>query len=278
MIIGEWVDRKKLFEIAVTIAIEEEIIQDDSELDYELCGQRGYFYRLVSKKRELIARINIKKINQIRYSNNGVKKDSLGKIKILPSIYRGIYFLIGLILPVLISAAFVGAATEEEALNSLPLYLFIGALFHFGTRETVRKLGVIKKRRLIWPEILLAIFVFIYWLMHSVFFISTVPSPSVMSSAVKNGLVNGIKECVVRDAEDETTNFLDAQSFSSSNFTGFEIKPLNINSCFQAKAIPKVKFKNVNTWFEIKMNTATGEVTKKCGDQSKRGCNKGNTW
>ena len=62
MIIGEWVDRKKLFEIAVTIAIEEEIIQDDSELDYELCGQRGYFYRLVSKKRELIARINIKKI------------------------------------------------------------------------------------------------------------------------------------------------------------------------------------------------------------------------
>ena len=92
MIIGEWVDRKKLFEIAVTIAIEEEIIHDDSELDYELCGQRGYFYRLVSKKRELIARINIKKINQIRYSRNGVKKDSLGKIKILQSIYIGIYY------------------------------------------------------------------------------------------------------------------------------------------------------------------------------------------
>ena len=184
----------------------------------------------------------------------------------------------GLLLPVLISAAFVGAATEEEALNSLPLYLFIGALLHFGIRETVRKLGVIKKRRLIWPEILLAIFVFFYWLTNSAFFIGSVPSPSAMSSAVKNGLVNGIKECVVRDAEDKTTNFLDAQSFSSSNFTGFEIKPLNINSCFQAKAIPKVKFKNVNTWFEIKMNTATGEVTKKCGDQSKRGCNKGNTW
>ena len=98
------------------------------------------------------------------------------------------------------------------------------------------------------------------------------------STAVQNGLVNGIKECVVRDSDDKTTNFLDAQSFSSSNFTGFEIKPLNINSCFQAKAIPKVKFKNVNTWFEIKMNTATGEVAKKCGDQSKRGCNKGNTW
>ena len=278
MIIGEWADKKKLFEIAVTIAIEEEIIQDDSELDYELCGQRGYFYRLVSKKRELIARINIKKINQIRYSRNGVKKDSLGKIQILPSIYIGTYYLMGFLLPAIISAAFVGAATEEEALNSLPLYLFIGALLHFGIRETVRKLGVIKKRRLIWPEILLAIFVFFYWLTNSVFIISSVPSPSAMSSAVKNGLVYGVKECVVRNADDRTTNFLDAQSFSSSNFTGFEIKPLNINSCFQAKAIPKVKFKNVNTWFEIKMNTATGEVTKKCGDQSKRGCNKGNTW
>ena len=278
MIIGEWVDKKKIFEIAVTIAIEEEIIQDDSELDYELCGQRGYFYRLVSKKRELIARINIKKINQIRYSRNGVKKDSLGKIKILPSIYIGIYYFMGFLIPVFISAAFVGAATEKEALNSLPLYLFIGALLHFGIREIVRKLGVIKKRILIWPEILLAIFVFFYWLTNSVLFIASVPSPSVMSSAVKNGLVNGIKECVVRNADDKTTNFLDAQSFSSSNFNGFEIKPLNINSCFQAKAIPKVKFKNVNTWFEIKMNTATGEVTKKCGDQSKRGCNKGNTW
>ena len=278
MIIGEWVDRKKLFEIAVTIAIEEEIIQDDSELDYELCGQRGYFYRLVSKKRELIARINIKKINQIRYSKNGVKKDSLGKIQILPSIYIGIYFLMGLILPILISAAFVGAATEEEALNSLPLYLFIGALLHFGIREIVRKLGVIKKRRLIWPEILLAIFVFFYWLTNSVLFIASVPSTSGMSSAVKNGLVNGIKECVVRDADDKTTNFLDAQSFSSSNFTGFEIKPLNINSCFQAKAIPKVKFKNVNTWFEIDFNRESGKVSKTCGDSSKPGCDKGNTW
>ena len=170
MIIGEWVDRKKLFEIAVTIAIEEEIIQDDSDLDYELCGQRGYFYRLVSKKRELIARINIKKINQIRYSKNGVKKDSLGKIKILPNIYLGIYYLLGFFIPAIISVAFVGAATEEEAINSIPIYLFIGAFLHFGIREIVRKLGVIKKRRLIWPEILLAIFIFIYWLMHSVFF------------------------------------------------------------------------------------------------------------
>lgn len=184
----------------------------------------------------------------------------------------------GLIIPFLISVAFVGAETEEEALKSLPLYLTIGALLHFGSRETVRKLGVIKKRRLIWPEILLAIFIFIYWLMHSVFFISTVPSPFAMSAAVKNVLTNGIKECVVRDADNKTTNFLDTQSFSSSNFTGFEIKPLNVDSCFQAKAIPKEKFKNVNTWFEIKLNTTTGEVTKKCGDQSKRGCNKGNTW
>ena len=99
-----------------------------------------------------------------------------------------------------------------------------------------------------------------------------------MSSAVKNGLVNGIKECVVRDADNKTTNFLDAQSFKSTNLTGFEMKPLNINSCFQARAIPKVKFKNVNTWFEIDFNRESGKVSKTCGDQSKRGCKKGNTW
>ena len=53
----EKINKKKLFEIAVTIAMEKGIIQKDTELDFELCGQVGYFYRLVSIHRELIARI-----------------------------------------------------------------------------------------------------------------------------------------------------------------------------------------------------------------------------
>ena len=47
------------------------------------------------------------------------------------------------------------------------------------------------------------------------------------------------------------------------------------NSCFKAKAIPKSKSK---TWFQIDYNSETGEVSKSCGDSSKYGCSKGNTW
>ena len=94
------------------------------------------------------------------------------------------------------------------------------------------------------------------------------------SSAVKNGLVNGIKECIVREADDQTTRFGDVQSFSS-NFTKFKIESLDPNSCYKAKAVPKT---DQNTWFEINLNNDTGEVSKICGDSSKPGCDEGNTW
>ena len=35
-----------------------------------------------------------------------------------------------------------------------------------------------------------------------------------ISSLIKDILVNGIKECIVRDADDKTTNFVDAASLS----------------------------------------------------------------
>ena len=67
-------------------------------------------------------------------------------------------------------------------------------------------------------------------------------------------------------------------SFSDVNFKStygaFKIKSLD-NSCFKAKAIPKSKSK---TWFQIDYNSETGEVSKSCGDSSKYGCSKGNTW
>ena len=94
------------------------------------------------------------------------------------------------------------------------------------------------------------------------------------STAVQNGLVNGIKECVVRDSDDKTTNFLDAPSFGG-NFSKFKIESLDPYSCYKAKAVPTT---NENTWFEISIDEDTGAATKTCGDSSKPGCNEGNTW
>jgi len=94
------------------------------------------------------------------------------------------------------------------------------------------------------------------------------------SSAVKNGLVNGIKECIVRDAENETTKFEDAQAFSG-NYKKFKIKSLDTNSCFKARASTK---DNKQTWFKIDYDPLTGKVIRTCGDSSKPGCNKENTW
>ena len=94
------------------------------------------------------------------------------------------------------------------------------------------------------------------------------------TSAVKNALVNGIKECMVKERVNESTNFLDAISFSG-NYTKFKIEPLDPNSCYEAKAVStNDKF----TWFEIDYDPETGKVSKTCGDSSKPGCEKGNTW
>ena len=94
---------------------------------------------------------------------------------------------------------------------------------------------------------------------------------------VKNQLVNGVKECAVREALEETTTFKEASSFSeeytSSKF--FEIKPIEPNTCFKAIALPKNNKKH--TWFEIKIKEK-GTFLKTCGDSSKPGCKEGNNW
>ena len=100
-----------------------------------------------------------------------------------------------------------------------------------------------------------------------------VPSPR-YTSAVKNGLVNGVKECVIREADNQTTKFKDVRSYSEE-YRRFKIQPLDPGSCFKAKAFPEDKRE---TWFEIELNTKTGNVSKTCGDSSKPGCGNGNTW
>ena len=93
-------------------------------------------------------------------------------------------------------------------------------------------------------------------------------------SAVKNGLVNGIKECLVRAAENKTTRFGDVTSFLDK-YAKFKLESLDPNSCYKAKAVPT---NDQNTWFEIDYDQETGKVSRICGDSSKSGCEKDNTW
>ena len=105
------------------------------------------------------------------------------------------------------------------------------------------------------------------------------------ASAVKNGLVNGIKECVVVAADNKLTEFTAAQSYANEDaFMGFKIVPttfddpnsndpddrIDNNSCFaaEAKSFPAGQ----NASFTISMNATTGIVTRTCDDETKPGC------
>tara|TARA_Y100001978_G_C23375795_1_gene283107 strand:- start:95 stop:373 length:279 start_codon:yes stop_codon:yes gene_type:complete len=92
---------------------------------------------------------------------------------------------------------------------------------------------------------------------------------------MKNVLINGIKECIVRESNNQTTKFLDVTSFSGNYNYKFKIQPIEANSCFKAKAFPE---NNKDTWFEINRSEETFEVSKTCGDSSKPGCEEGNIW
>ena len=92
------------------------------------------------------------------------------------------------------------------------------------------------------------------------------------ASAVKNGLVNGVKECVVRAADNKSTNFTDAASFATSTaFRGYTVdKNAKKDSCYEAEATAKDTTADSN--FTIVMNPATGEVTKTCTNDELAGC------
>ena len=98
------------------------------------------------------------------------------------------------------------------------------------------------------------------------------------ASAVKNGLVNGIKECVVRAADNKTTAFSDAQSYSDADaFQGYTLSQVPVpgstttaNSCYSALAEAD---SSDESDFQIVMNSSTGEVTKTCTNDEAPGCN-----
>ena len=155
------------------------------------------------------------------------------------------------------------------------IYLIISVVGHLLILEVGRLTGLLKKRRVV-----LEIFMLISVIFASVFWVGLINfnRVCVSDSVVKNQLINGAKECFVRDTEGLSTNFESVPSFKPESIRGlrnFKIIKTSKDSCFNARAVPE---KKVFTWFEIDYNPVTKEVIKKCGDQSKRGCRKGNTW
>ena len=98
-------------------------------------------------------------------------------------------------------------------------------------------------------------------------------SPKAKSSAMKNALITGIKECIIRDAKNQSTSFSDVFRITQQYF--FNVQPIDPNSCFKAKAISKSK---IQTWYQLVYDPETEEVLKTCGDSTKLGCEEGNTW
>ena len=94
------------------------------------------------------------------------------------------------------------------------------------------------------------------------------------ASAAKNGLANAVKECIVRDADNKTTKWADAQS-GKGNYSGYTVSKWDLgtlklkDSCYAGKAVAD---KATEANFFIEMNTATGEVLKTCSDDKAPGC------
>ncbi len=105
------------------------------------------------------------------------------------------------------------------------------------------------------------------------------------ASAVQNGMVNGLKECAVRDAEGEATTFGQAASFANATaFRGFQIRALTgtnqgNDSCFAVEAISSPAGQNSN--FTVYLDADTGAAVKRCTLPAKSGCqtvNNVNIW
>ena len=100
------------------------------------------------------------------------------------------------------------------------------------------------------------------------------------ASAVQNGLVNGLKECAVRDAENESDLTFDSvASFADAGaFRGFTLTQLAVNggggndrdadSCYAAQATGGTGMAT----FTIFLRAADGVAVKRCTDPTLPGC------
>ena len=98
------------------------------------------------------------------------------------------------------------------------------------------------------------------------------------ASAVKNGLTNAIKECIVLASTDSESKLeaADVQTVDKGQFNGYTLAAYNGDSCYSIKATAAA----VNTAdadFSIELNTSTGEVTKDC-EKKAPGCPSTKKW
>ena len=103
------------------------------------------------------------------------------------------------------------------------------------------------------------------------------------AAAVQNGMVNGLKECAVREAENETDlSWNSVASFSNVNaFRGFTLSALNssnqgTDTCYAVLATSNPAGQNSN--FTVYLDAVTGAAVKACTVTTKPGCTTGNVW
>ena len=102
-------------------------------------------------------------------------------------------------------------------------------------------------------------------------------SANARASAIKNGLANGVKECVIRASDDQTTAFADVQSFPG-NYNGYTVTAVTGNTTCYAALGTNTANAGVEANFQIVLNPATGAVTKTCSVDNAPGCSGTGDW
>ena len=159
---------------------------------------------------------------------------------------------------------------------------FLGTIFSLLTFSLIDKFI---KKRIIGIPIWTGLGILSFWFIALPRFTNVQPSAEV--SAMKNGLTNGIKQCVVNRWENQDTKFSEVPSYRMKT-KNYSISPLSDLSCFGAYAYPRKHFNwfllmpsdppDYFTWFKIEYDPSTGIVTRSCGDTIKVACKEGNTW
>ena len=96
------------------------------------------------------------------------------------------------------------------------------------------------------------------------------------TAAIKNGLVNGVKECIVSDGLDMGTTFNKSQAYAG-DYTGYTLRKrqTTIDSCYKAEGVADDP--TVFPFFIIEYDPTSGVTTKSC-DGDKIGCKAGKWW
>ena len=89
------------------------------------------------------------------------------------------------------------------------------------------------------------------------------------AAAVKNGMTNGIKECMVLDARGVTNKDWDQARAFLGEYAGYNLEKWGKNNCFgvtansEEDALPRLR---------MRIDPANGEVTKECRPSNNEYC------